>query len=311
MGWPIVPGFDFAGTVEWAGVDSGFKPGDEVFGFSLFGTYSSRLIVPSNQIWKRPQKLSTEIAAALPAVAATALHAVALAGGCMGSINTSNKAVLIHSAAGGVGSMIIQLCKVAGFHPIVAVVGASHKAAMCTELGATFVIDKSKDPDLWTEARRISPDGYVAIFDANGVSTLSDSYENLCKCGRLVVYGFHTNLPKVSDFISPFSWARMLYDMFRMPRFDAMAMTLDSKGVLGFNLSFFADEKVLIEKYMKMIMDLVESGKLKVASVKVFPMQDVAQAHALIQSGQSVGKIVCEVPQIDSSSIYTRSNTKE
>lgn len=81
VGWPIVPGFDFSGVVEEAGEDSNFRPGDEVFGFTLFGSYSSRLLVPSSQIRAIPQcnpqsLFSLDKAAALPAVAATALHAV-------------------------------------------------------------------------------------------------------------------------------------------------------------------------------------------------------------------------------------------
>jgi NADPH:quinone reductase-like Zn-dependent oxidoreductase len=299
VGWPIVPGFDFSGSVAWAGADTGFKEGDEVFGFTLFGAYSSSILVPGSQIRRKPKKLSLETASALPAVSATALHACALAGGYPGPLLSTNKAALIHSAAGGVGSMLIQMCKQLGYSPVVAVVGSSHKVAFCKELGADHVIDKSSC-DLWVEAKKISSAGYVAIFDANGVSTLNDSYGHLCKTGRLIVYGFHSNLPKVSDFLSPLAWVSMILKVFQMPKFDAMDMTVDSKGVLGFNLSFFADEKALIEKYLTQIIEWVDNGNLKVAAVKVFPMTSIGQAHELIQSGSSVGKIVCKV-QVDKS----------
>lgn len=134
---------------------------------------------------------------------------------------------------------------------------------------------------------------YCAIFDANGISTLNDSYENLSRCGRLIVYGFHGNLPKVSDLLSPFLWVDMALKLFRMPRYDPMDMTLESKGVLGFNLSFFADEKELISKYLVQIIEWVSSEKVKVGSVTVFPAEDIGRAHELIQSGSSIGKIVC------------------
>merc|ERR1719330_1076589 len=80
VGWPIIPGFDIAGTVEAAGDESGFKEGDRVFGCSLFGGYASRVVVPRRQLMRAPAELSFESAAALPAVAATALHAAQLAG---------------------------------------------------------------------------------------------------------------------------------------------------------------------------------------------------------------------------------------
>lgn len=296
MGWPIVPGFDFSGTVLKAGPDSGFAIGDEVFGYTMFGAYSSRLLVPGSQIRKTPTEIKSEVAAALPAVAGTALHALHLAGAWPSPIKSRNKAVLIHSAAGGVGSMLIQMCKLAGLHPIVAVVGSKHKVNVCKDLGADYVIDKSSVSDMWKTAESISKDGYVAIFDANGVDTFSQSYDHLCRCGRLVIYGFHSNLPKGQQMLSPYEWIKMLIGLVKMPRFDPMPMVLDSKGVLGFNLSFFADEHEMIEQYMHQITLWGKEKKIKMADVTVFEMNEVGKAHNLIQSGMSVGKIVIRCP---------------
>lgn len=144
VGWPIVPGFDVSGVVEWAGSESGFSIGEEVFGFSMFGTYSSRVILPGKQIRKLPKGVTLAQGAAIPAVAATGLHALALSGGWPRKPFTANKAVLIHSAAGGVGSMLIQMCKKVGCYPIVAVVGTASKAEYCKQLGADYVIVKKR-----------------------------------------------------------------------------------------------------------------------------------------------------------------------
>ena len=130
VGWPIVPGFDVAGSVAAAGSDSGFKAGDDVYGCTLFGAYSSRVLIPGRQLTKRPPNLSVEDAAALPAVAGTALHALHLAGFYPNPPVTTNKGVLIHSAAGGVGSLLVQMAKMCGCSPVVGVVGSSHKVGM-------------------------------------------------------------------------------------------------------------------------------------------------------------------------------------
>ena len=134
MGWPIVPGFDFAGTVEHCGKSSGFRVGQEVFGYSMFGSYSARVVVPAAQLRERPVNIDADCMAGVPAVAATALHCLHLAGTWTkehsNSINkskgktstvaaapellTNNKSCLIHSAAGGVGSMLVQMCKLQG-----------------------------------------------------------------------------------------------------------------------------------------------------------------------------------------------------
>jgi NADPH:quinone reductase-like Zn-dependent oxidoreductase len=94
-----------------------------------------------------------------------------------------------------VGSTLIQICKLAGYSPIVSVVGSTHKVNICKRLGATIVIDKSKlsgQSSLNDKIMEASDHlGYIAIFDANGVETIQQSYDQLTQCGRLVIYGFH------------------------------------------------------------------------------------------------------------------------
>ena len=187
------------------------------------------------------------------------MHAVALAKAWPQQLLTSNKAALVHSAAGGVGSILVQICK-RGYSPVVAVVGSSHKIEHCLALGADYVIDKSRD-DLWVRAREISTEGYVAIFDANGVETLQRSYDNLCNCGSLVVYGMHTNLPKSTD-LNPLNWLTVISRVGKMPRFDPMDLMLNSKSVSGFNLSFFEAEHDLIISYFNQISDWIMDGTI-------------------------------------------------
>eukprot|EP01033_Poteriospumella_lacustris_P009005 gene9005-6467_t len=281
----------------------------------MFGTYSSRLLVPAKQMRKLPARITLPQGAAIPAVAATALHALALSGGWPKKPFTTNKAVLIHSAAGGVGSMLIQMCKKVGCYPVVAVVGSPSKADYCKRLGADFVIVKRRDgapaaaasattthgnegeegiihtTQLWAEARRLCPGGFIAIYDANGVETLHDSYLNLCRCGRVITYGFHSNLPK-SDLLSPLSWVRLIVGLIVMPKFDPMDMVVESKSVMGFNLSFFAEEHELIATYMEQIVAWINDGSMVPPETRIFELHEVADAHACIQSGLSVGKLI-------------------
>lgn len=292
VGYPIVPGFDIAGTVEKVGENvTSCRPGDRVFGCTLFGAYSSRVLVPHNQIRKIPKGLSFSEAASLPAVSLTALYALFLAGHFPARSLFANKAILIHSAAGGVGSMLVQMSKILGLSPIVGVVGRSAKVDACKALGCDVVIDKSTQ-DLWAAAEEASPQGYSTIMDANGVSTITQSYEHLCMTGRLIVFGFHTNLPMGNDALSPLEWLRMARRMQSMPKFDPMEMGVVNKAVLAFNLSFFADEHEMVEMLLDQVCDWLNEGKLNCPRVAEMPMSEIAAAHELIQSGKSVGKIV-------------------
>ena len=299
VGWPIVPGFDVAGTVERVpdGAAGTLRVGDRVFGCTLFGAYSDRVLVPCVQLRKIPDRLgSFAQAAAFPAVSLTALYALHLAGyfpvcpGGGGRARFANQSILIHSAAGGVGSCLVQMSKILGL-TVVGVVGSSAKVTDARSLGCDVVIDKSTE-DLWTAAEKASPGGYATIMDANGVSTLRGSYEHLAPSGRLVVFGFHSNLPLGRAMLSPLEWLRMARKAADMPRFDAMDLTVSNKAVLGFNLSFFADEVEVLSDMFDQVVRWIEEGRLRCPRIAEMPMRDIAEAHALIQSGKSSGKIV-------------------
>lgn len=297
VGYPIVPGFDIAAEIEAVGEgcnkdNHDFQVGDYVFGCTLFGAYSNRVLVPKVQLRKVPPGLSLEQAASLPAVSLTALYALFLAGHFPShGANYSNTSILIHSAAGGVGSMLVQMSKILGLHPIVGVVGSSSKVDAAKKLGCDIVIDKSNE-HLWAKANEVVPNGFKTIMDANGVSTLKESYNHLAPTGRLIVFGFHSNLPLGKHMLSPWEWIKMAKKMNQMPSFDPMDLTVENKSVMGFNLSFFADEIEIVGMLFDTIVQWLKEGILKCPSVQTFEMEEIGKAHTLIQSGSSVGKIV-------------------
>jgi synaptic vesicle membrane protein VAT-1 len=291
VGWPICPGFDIAGVVERSN-DPGYKAGDKVFGATFFGAYSTRVLVPASQVRKIPDGVTMSEAASITAVSLTALYSLYLGGQFPTSdIAPSNKAILIHSAAGGVGSLLVQLSKLVGMSPVVGVVGRSAKVDAVKALGCDVVIDKSSE-DLWKIAEESSPDGYAVIADANGVSTLKDSYDHLAAAGRVIVYGFHSNLPLGQDMLSPKEWIGMVLKMFKTPKFNPMELTASNKSIMGFNLSFFVNEIEMLGQMYEQISSWISDKKLKFPRIVEMDMSDVAGAHELIQSGKSIGKIV-------------------
>lgn len=382
VGWPVCPGFDIAGIVDWAGENAGdLKKGDRVFGATFFGGYSSRVLVPCWQVRRVPQNIpSLSTAAALPAVTCTALHALNLAGFLPQAPLLRNKAVLVHSAAGGVGSMLCCMGKLLGADPVVGVVGRKEKKRelqnlkVMGERAACDVVLLKKD--LWkgplttlskgnrdlNSNQKIqevatlrdrkkgsgskngskqllslqnptededNPNGnpcetqmglgfFGAIFDANGVETLQSSYDHLAPSGRLIVYGFHTNLPLSNSsedgqnlLLSPLKWLQILWNMVKpsflsgMPKFDPMLLTVSSKAVLGFNLSFFANEVELFSSYFDKIYKMLEENSLPLpvegktlksdGKLTVTVLEDVRKAHEMLSSGKSIGKLVIQI----------------
>ena len=265
----------------------------------MFGAYSNRVCIPTIQLRKIPDCIdSFSKAAAFPAVSLTALYALHLAGYFPGGVEEGasrhrfkNKSILIHSAAGGVGSFLVQMSKILGLGPIVGVVGRTSKVEEAYRLGCDVVIDKSCE-DLWRAAAKACPGGFATICDANGVSTLKQSYNSLAPSGRLIVFGFHSNLPLGQAMLNPLEWMRMAKKQSNMPLFDAMDLTVSNKSVLGFNLSFFAEEREVLSDMFDQILEWIRYEKLKCPNVEEMKMENISQAHELISSGKSVGKIV-------------------
>lgn len=283
VGWPITPGFEFSGVIEAIGEGShSWKVGDKVFGLSRFGAYSSHVVVPAQQIYPLPSSLSVEEAAGFPAVFLTAYHGL-----FQNIIVRPKMKILVHSAAGGVGGALVQLGRVAQCF-VVGVVGSSHKVESTLENGANHVIDKSKE-NLWEQARYFVPEGYDLIFDANGVSTLADSYKHLRPTGKLVCYGFHSMFPKQGGKVQ---YLRLLTQYLRTPRFNPLKMTSDNKSLITFNLSFLFDRTDLLDEGMNHMLALLKEGKIRGPKVTCFPLEKVGKAHESLESGKTVGKLV-------------------
>ena len=128
VGWPITPGFEFSGIITDKGSDvDELECGQEVFGLTMFGGYSEVIRVPKNQVFPLPKNMNLKKAAGFPTVAITAWYAMfELARPRPGSW------ILVHSAAGGVGSMLVQMAKIAKCK-VVGVVGSSHKVEIVKE----------------------------------------------------------------------------------------------------------------------------------------------------------------------------------
>ena len=283
VGYPITPGFEFAGTVAEVGQNvQGLDVGEPVFGVTLFGAYATEVVVDRRLVYPLPDGVTVTEAAGFPSVFLTAWYAL------FELVHPHpGDRLLVHSAAGGVGSSLVQLGVIAGAH-VTGVVGAAHKVQTALELGASEVIDKSRQ-DLWPEAERLAPGGFDVVLDANGVSTLKQSYAHLAPAGKLVVYGFHSMLPRRGG--RP-NRAKLAWDMVRTPRFHPLKMTTRNRSVLAFNLSYLFERADLLAGGIAELVDWLREGKIRMPPVTTFRFEDVADAHRALESGQTVGKLV-------------------
>ncbi len=255
--FPLVPGWDAAGTVAAVGpAVTRFEVGQEVFGyfrkdFVRDGTYAELAAVRDVQLAPMPATLSFHEAAALPLAGLTAMQLLR-----EGIDLQREETVLIHGAAGGVGGFAVQLAHDAGAHVIAVASTANHDHVR--GLGADEVIDYHEQ-DFVAEVLAVHPDGIEGVIDLIGGETLARSTEVL-----------RTGRGRVASVAEP-------------PSPDAFA----ARGLAGRYIFVRPDADGL-----RQLGDLVDAGALRVHLADVIALEQAAHAHELIEKGHTRGKIV-------------------
>tara|TARA_B100000674_G_scaffold433478_1_gene391925 strand:- start:2159 stop:3199 length:1041 start_codon:yes stop_codon:yes gene_type:complete len=283
VGWPITPGFEVSGRVSQVGnkVEQ-FQVGDQVIGFTLFNGYSSRLCLPQNQVIKLPEYFTLEQGSCFIAAHMTAYYAL------YQIFNLPPESLLlVHSAAGGVGSALVNLATARG-HRVVGVVGNPVKKEYVNRLGAIDVFARGDQGFDYRQIRQKYGNNFDAVFDANGYTTLRFSYEVLKATGRLVSYGSHNLLPKEGGKLS---YLKAAFGLLKTPHFNPLDLITDNKALVGFNLSFLFEYELLKTDCLNGLMSMVNDKQIPPPKVRVFAVEDVANAHQWLESGESMGKL--------------------
>ncbi|XID96244.1 NADP-dependent oxidoreductase [Paenibacillaceae bacterium WGS1546] len=184
---PQIPGNEFAGIVDQVGDGvTGFAPGDEAIGFRVLNCYAEYVVVPAEQLAHKPEGMPWEVAGAFSASAQTAHTALRELG--VGEGDT----VLVHAAAGGVGSVAVQLARAWGATTIGTASPRNHD--YLRSLGA---IPVSYGEGLADRIRALAPQGVDAALDAAGEDALRASVElvpNKSRIGTIVSFGLAPEL---------------------------------------------------------------------------------------------------------------------
>ncbi len=195
--------------------------------------------------------------------------------------------ILVHSAAGGVGSAVLQLCNRAGWRSI-GVVGRAAKKEFAASMGAGRGIDKSTE-NLWQKVDEYAPEGLDVVLDSNGALTIKNGYKRLRDNGKLICYGFAEMFARGRNRAN---WLRLAYRYFQTPRFSPLDMTGRNRSLIAFNLSFLFHRIDLLAPAMADLLRWYENGDIRMPPVTAYAFEDVAAAHRDLQSGRTMGKLV-------------------
>lgn len=285
VGWPITPGFEVSGQVIGIGpLVKKYKVGDQVMGFTRFDGYSSLICIKEDHVMSLPQGFDLLQSAGFPAVYMTAYYALKQ----IFTLRPKSK-ILVHSAAGGVGSALVQLAKADG-HFVVGVVGAANKVEYVKKLGADIVIDKSTDPNFWStlQSQGLFKKFDVA-YDPNGFTTIAKSYEFLNTMGKLVVYGSHSLIPKKGGKLN---WIKLVIGYLKTKRFNPLDLVTDNKSLIGFNVSYLFEQNDMLKENLEGLYSYCSRGLVYPPETTYIPFSNVAEAHKLLESGTTRGKLV-------------------
>lgn len=279
---PFVPGYDVVGRVLRTGNHSTpFQEGDRVTALTRFGGYAQYVVTDARAVVKIDEHLPTAEAAALTTQFCTAYYCAAE----MVQLHPGD-VVLIHSAAGGVGTALLQLALHKGCE-VIATTGSSHKVELIKQAGAHHVIDTSKHDFDEVVMDITKGEGVDVIFDAVGADYIRKGMRVLAAGGRIVCYG----AAQMNSAGNPFA---MLSKAIQFGIYHPAIFMMQSKSMLGVNMLRLADKRpATLQRCLEQVVSLYKQGVFKPVGGKEFTVSQIAEAHHYLESRQSTGKVIC------------------
>ncbi|KZS61634.1 NADPH:quinone oxidoreductase family protein [Mycobacterium ostraviense] len=266
---PFVLGAEIAGVVRSVPEDAQVRAGDRVVGLTMLtGGMAEVAVLSPDRVFKLPDNVSFEAGAGLLFNDLTVYFALSVRGRLQ-----RGETVLVHGAAGGIGTSALRLAPVLGASRTIAVVSTEEKAAIATAAGATDVVlvDGFKDAvKTLTEGR-----GVDVVVDPVGGDRFTDSLRSLAPAGRLLVIGFTGG---------------------EIPTVKVNRLLLNNIDVVGVGWGAWAGKHpgALAEQWAA-LERLLSSGELPPPEPEVYPLEQAAAAVASLENRTAKGKVVLRV----------------
>ena len=264
---PFVPGLDCAGTIAAVGPGAeGLRVGQRVAAFPPNGSYAEIVVAPVVTTYALDDAISEDDAASL-LMLVTAYNVLTFAGRF-----APGETVLVHAAAGGVGSTAVQMARALGADTIFATAGGAAKCALAREAGADVAIDYLSEDFAQRVLDATNGRGVDVILDSVAGDVFDAGLTALAAFGRIVAFGMASGKPGTvrTNQLHPTNRAVIGYSSgsYRKLRPEALRPAVDAS------------------------LRLVAEGKVHVMVGARFPLRDAAGAHRLVESRASHGKVL-------------------
>ncbi|MFD1408876.1 NAD(P)H-quinone oxidoreductase [Kroppenstedtia eburnea] len=268
---PIL-GLEMAGVVEEVGEKCrDWKVGDRVFGLLPGGGYAEYAVIPGQMALPVPKGLNTVEAAAIAEVFLTAYQALFW----LGDLQKGDR-VLIHAGASGVGTAAIQLAKTHGA-TVFTTAGSREKLKACLSLGADLALNYKEGPFAPAVQKAAGTEGVQVILDFVGAPYWEQNVDSLGMDGKLVL-------------ISTMGGTRP--ENFSLGPFLAKRLQLTGTTLRSRSLDY---KKRLARDFAEMALPRFDDGRLRPIIDRIFPWDEVREAHRYMEENRNIGKIVLQV----------------
>jgi NADPH2:quinone reductase len=268
---PFIPGLDVAGTIVAVGPGVKIlKVGQRVAAFPQGGAYCELAVADETLAFPIPDSIRDDTAAAFPVVAGTSYAMLARVAGLQ-----ANEAVLLHSAAGGVGTTALQIAKQLKARPIIATVGSDIKKKVLAELGADAVVNYRSENYVEETLALTDGKGADVILNPLAGEVLERDLGCLAPFGRLICFGHASGRPA---------------------SIPSNLLQGSCRSVLGFSFGTLRSTRPQeVRGIMQAVITLLAQGKIRMMVGKQFPLAEAAEAHRYIESRKSTGKILLSI----------------
>ena len=268
---PFISGLDVAGTIEAVGPKvKKLKAGQRVVAFPQGGSYCEFAVANEGLVFPIPDSIKDDTAAAFPLVAGTSYAMLSRIAGLQAS-----EGVLLHSAAGGVGTTALQIAKHLGARPIIATVGSDIKKKLLEELGADAVVNYRSENYVEKTLALTDGRGVDVILNPLAGEILERDLGCLAPFGRLICFGNASGQPA---------------------SIPTSQLQGSCRSVLGFSFGTLRRKRPQeVPGIMQAVIALLAEGKIRMILGKQFPLAKAAEAHRYIESRKSTGKILLKV----------------
>jgi NADPH:quinone reductase len=257
---PMIPGGEVAGVRE--------DTGERVVALVGTGGYAEYATAPRNLVFPIPDDLDDGTALAMIVQGTTAWHLYRTSARVR-----SGESVVVHGAAGGVGSLALQLGHPMGAGRLIATASNPEKRALALELGADAAVDP--DPETLTE-RLIEANGGApvdVVFEMSGGEVFDASYKALAPFGRIVAYGIATNRPN---------------------EVSTGSLLRHSRAVVGFYLFHCLQRPGMFSEALEDLFGRAARGELEAIVGHTYPLEQAAQAQIDLRERRSTGKLLLD-----------------